>query len=193
MKNKGVQPLLDAVVDYLPNPSQVTNLAIDTSKTSVDEETGEERQVTVKLDPERSNAHPFMGLAFKLEQGKYGQLTYMRIYQGQLKKGDFVYNTRTGNYRRESTFSPSSSCLKKENISGKKTRIPRLVQMHSNKMEDIDKATAGDICAVFGVDCASGDSFVLDKDQVQIRYKFINQNKSNQMPPLFVKVFLGKK
>jgi len=143
LKNKGVQPLLDAVVDYLPNPSQVTNLAIDTSKTSVDEETGEERQVTVKLDPERSNAHPFMGLAFKLEQGKYGQLTYMRIYQGQLKKGDFVYNTRTG----------------------KKTRIPRLVQMHSNKMEDIDKATAGDICAVFGVDCASGDSFVLDKDQ----------------------------
>ena len=97
MKNKGVQPLLDAVVDYLPNPSQVTNLAIDTSKTSMDEETGEERQVTVKLDPERSNAHPFMGLAFKLEQGKYGQLTYMRIYQGQLKKGDFVYNTRTGN------------------------------------------------------------------------------------------------
>ena len=96
LKNKGVQPLLDAVVDYLPNPSQVTNLAIDTSKSKIDEVTGEEHQVTVKLDPERSNVHPFMGLAFKLEQGKYGQLTYMRIYQGQLKKGDFVYNTRTG-------------------------------------------------------------------------------------------------
>merc|ERR1719259_735902 len=142
LKNKGVQPLLDGVVEYLPNPSQVPNLAIDTSKSSIDKETGEEHQVKVTLDPQRSNEKPFMGLAFKLEQGKFGQLTYMRVYQGQVKKGDFVYNTRTG----------------------KKTRIPRLVQMHSNKMEDIDKATAGDICAVFGVDCASGDSFVLDRD-----------------------------
>merc|ERR1719295_1995664 len=143
LKNKGVQPLLDGVVEYLPNPSQVPNLAIDTSKSSIDEETGEEHQVKVTLDPQRSNEKPFMGLAFKLEQGKFGQLTYMRVYQGQGKKGDFVYNTRTG----------------------KKTRIPRLVQMHSNKMEDIDKATAGDICAVFGVDCASGDSFVTEKEQ----------------------------
>jgi len=143
LKNKGVQPLLDGVVEYLPNPSQVPNLAIDTSKSSIDKETGEEHQVKVTLDPQRSNEKPFMGLAFKLEQGKFGQLTYMRIYQGQVKKGDFVYNTRTG----------------------KKTRIPRLVQMHSNKMEDIDKATAGDICAVFGVDCASGDSFVTEKEQ----------------------------
>jgi len=143
LKNKGVQPLLDGVVEYLPNPSQVPNLAIDTSKSSIDKETGEEHQVKVTLDPQRSNEKPFMGLAFKLEQGKFGQLTYMRVYQGQVKKGDSVYNTRTG----------------------KKTRIPRLVQMHSNKMEDIDKATAGDICAVFGVDCASGDSFVTEKEQ----------------------------
>ena len=99
MKNKGVQPLLDGVVEYLPNPSQVPNLAIDTSKSSIDEETGEEHQVKVTLDPQRSNEKPFMGLAFKLEQGKFGQLTYMRIYQGQVKKGDFVYNTRTGKFK----------------------------------------------------------------------------------------------
>ena len=141
LKNKGVQPLLDGVVDYLPNPSEVVNTAIDTAKTTVNED-GEEQIVKVNLNPERSNKNPFMGLAFKLEQGKFGQLTYMRIYQGQVKKGDSVYNTRTG----------------------KKTRIPRLVQMHSNKMEDVDRASAGDICAVFGVDCASGDSFVLDKE-----------------------------
>ena len=98
MKNKGVQPLLDGVVEYLPNPSQVPNLAIDTSKSSIDKETGEEHQVKVTLDPQRSNEKPFMGLAFKLEQGKFGQLTYMRIYQGQVKKGDFVYNTRTGKF-----------------------------------------------------------------------------------------------
>jgi len=142
LKNKGVQPLLDAVVDYLPNPAQVDNFAIDMSKTTEDEE-DEEKVVKIRMDPERSNANPFMALAFKLEQGKFGQLTYMRVYQGQVKRGDSVYNTRTG----------------------KKTRIPRLVQMHSNKMEDVEKATAGDICALFGIDCASGDSFVLEKEQ----------------------------
>ena len=99
LKNKGVQPLLDGVVEYLPNPSQVPNLAIDTSKSSIDNETGEEHQVKVTLDPQRSNEKPFMGLAFKLEQGKFGQLTYMRVYQGQVKKGDSVYNTRTGKFK----------------------------------------------------------------------------------------------
>ena len=142
LKNKGVQPLLDGVVDYLPNPTQVNNYAIDTSKTKVDEN-GDEVQVKLKLNPERSNKDPFVGLAFKLEQGKFGQLTYVRVYQGEVKQGDTVYNTRTG----------------------KKARLSRLVQMHSNNMEDVKKVTAGDICAFFGVDCASGDSYVLDKDQ----------------------------
>ena len=143
LKNKGVQPLLDGVVDYLPNPTQVDNFAIDSSQTKVDED-GDEVVVKVKLNPERSNRNPFLGLAFKLEQGKFGQLTYVRVYQGEVKRGDTVWNTRTG----------------------KKTRLARLVQMHSNKMEDVDKVKAGDICALFGVDCASGDSFVLDKSQM---------------------------
>jgi len=75
--------------------------------------------------------------------GKFGQLTYVRAYQGCINKGDSVINTRTG----------------------KKTRIPRLVQMHADKMEDVERVFAGDICAFFGLDCASGDSFVLDRDQ----------------------------
>jgi len=93
-------------------------------------------------DPDRSSKKPFVGLAFKLEQGKFGQLTYLRIYQGSVGKGDTVWNTRTG----------------------KKTRLSRLVQMHADKMEDVSRVFSGDICAVFGVDCASGDTFVFDKD-----------------------------
>jgi len=136
LKNKGVQPLLDAVVSYLPNPSEVQNIALDSSKS-------QEAPGKVKMNPERSDRNPFVGLAFKLEQGKFGQLTYVRVYQGSITKGDSVLNTRTG----------------------KRTRIPRLVQMHADKMEDVDAVYAGDICAFFGLDCASGDSFVVDKEQ----------------------------
>jgi len=140
LKNKGVQPLLDAAVDYMPNPTQVTNYAIDADKVTKDED-GEDVPVKLRMDPERSDKHPFVGLAFKLEQGKFGQLTYVRAYQGLLKKGDSVINTRTG----------------------KKHRVPRLIQMHADKMEDVAEAKAGDICALFGIDCASGDTFVVDK------------------------------
>merc|ERR1719474_1839695 len=134
LKNKGIQPLLDGVVDYLPNPTEIDNYAHK-------EVVGEPPARTLMI-PERSNNNPFVALAFKLEQGKFGQLTYLRVYQGTIKKGDTVWNTRTG----------------------KKTRLSRLVQMHSNKMEDVSEVFAGDICAVFGVDCASGDSFVLERD-----------------------------
>jgi elongation factor G len=134
LKNKGIQPLLDAVIKYLPNPTQVDNFAW--------KEMSSGERARVLMNPERSNNSPFVALAFKLEQGKFGQLTYLRVYQGTVRKGDNVWNTRTG----------------------KKTRLSRLVQMHSNKMEDVNEVFAGDICAVFGVDCASGDSFVLDKD-----------------------------
>ncbi|XP_076280554.1 mitochondrial translation elongation factor G 1 [Lasioglossum baleicum] len=129
LKNKGVQPLLDAVLNYLPNPAEVNNYALKESGTET---------VKVLLDTERSNKKPFVGLAFKLEAGRFGQLTYFRCYQGMLSKTDNLYNTRTS----------------------KKVRVQRLVRLHSNQMEDVEKVYAGDIFALFGIDCASGDTFV---------------------------------
>ncbi len=124
-KNKGVQPLLDAVNRILPCPADVQNEALDMDQ--------EEAVVPLSSDPKK----PVVSLAFKLEDGQYGQLTYIRVYQGTLAKGDTVYNVRTG----------------------KKIKIGRLVRMHANQMEDIDAIPAGHIGALFGVDCASGDTF----------------------------------
>ncbi|XP_047488000.1 elongation factor G, mitochondrial-like [Penaeus chinensis] len=132
LKNKGVQPLLDSVLTYLPHPGEVKNFALQ------EDQKGEE--VRIQLHPERTANHPFVGLAFKLEAGKFGQLTYIRVYQGCLKKGELIFNARTG----------------------KKVKVSRLVQMHSNNMEDVDAVYAGDICALFGIDCASGDTFTTD-------------------------------
>lgn len=130
LKNKGVQPLLDAVLDYLPNPTEVKNYAI------LNEEDGSETS-KIQMDPTRDSSNPFVGLAFKLEAGRFGQLTYVRVYQGCLKKGEYIYNTR----------------------SSKKVRVQRLVRLHADQMEDVDQVYAGDICALFGIDCASGDTF----------------------------------
>jgi elongation factor G len=124
-KNKGVQNVLDAVTYYLPNPAEKENIALD--------QHAQEAKVVLESDPKK----PFVGLAFKLDEGRYGQLTYMRIYQGTVKKGDFIYNS----------------------VNDKKVKVPRLVQMHADEMNDIEEAQAGDIVAMFGVDCASGDTF----------------------------------
>ena len=124
-KNRGVQLLLDGVVDYLPAPHEVENVALDLDK--------EEAPVVLKTDSKA----PLVGLAFKLEEGRFGQLTYLRIYQGTIAKGATIVNTSTG----------------------KKIKVPRLVRMHSEEMEDVDEAKAGEIVALFGVDCKSGDTF----------------------------------
>jgi elongation factor G len=124
-KNKGVQLLLNAICAILPNPAEVTNEALD--------QKNNEAKVILESSPDK----PFVGLAFKLEDGRYGQLTYMRVYQGQVSKGDFIVNQ----------------------ANQKKVKIPRIVRMHSNEMNDINDARAGDIIALFGVECASGDTF----------------------------------
>lgn len=125
LADKSVQPMLDGVCDYLPNPSEVENLALDRRR----------QEAPVKLVS--YNSLPFVGLAFKLEESNFGQLTYIRVYQGSLKKGLNVFNARTN----------------------KKVKVPRIVRMHSNEMEDVPEIGAGEICAVFGIDCASGDTF----------------------------------
>ena len=123
--NKGIQPLLDAVVRYLPAPNEVENVALDIDHN--------EAEVTL----ESVDNKPCVALAFKLDDGQYGQLTYTRVYQGKIKKGEELYNTR----------------------SKKRFKVGRLVRMNSAAMEDINEGCAGDIVALFGVDCASGDTF----------------------------------
>ena len=124
-KNMGIQTLLDGVIDYLPNPAERVNYGLDLDKN--------EEKIELKIDDNL----PTVALAFKLEDGRYGQLTYMRIYQGKLKKGDFIHNMS----------------------SKKKIKVNRLVRMHADEMNDIEEAGAGDIVATFGLDCASGDTF----------------------------------
>jgi elongation factor G len=131
-KNKGVQPLLDAVARYLPCPSDVANQAVDLEK--------DEERLTLTSDPEQS----LVMLAFKLEDGRFGQLTYLRVYQGTLTRGTEITNTRTS----------------------KRHKVGRLVRMHADEMEDIDHAGAGDIVAMFGIDCHSGDTFTDGKISV---------------------------
>jgi elongation factor G len=125
-KNKGIQPLLDAVTQLLPCPLDVDNQALDMNN--------EEQPVVLSNEIDK----PLVALAFKLEDGPYGQLTYIRVYQGSLAKGDTILNVRTG----------------------KKVKVGRVIRMHADQLEDIESIPAGYIGALFGIDCASGDSFV---------------------------------
>ncbi|GLT60220.1 hypothetical protein SLA2020_329950 [Shorea laevis] len=122
-KNKGVQPLLDGVLSYLLCPIEVSNHALDQTKN--------EEKVMLPGTPDG----PLVALAFKLEEGRFGQLTYLRVYEGKIK-------------------------------------VPRLVRMHSNEMEGIQEAHAGQIVVVFGVDCASGDPFT----NGSVRYTMTSMN-----------------
>lgn len=124
-KNKGVQLLLDAMVRYLPSP-------LDREVFAYDLDNGE-AEVPLESSPDA----PFVGLAFKLVDETFGQLTYMRIYQGKMTRGERYNISRTG----------------------KPARFGRILRMHANDREDIDFATAGDIVAVVGIDCVSGDTF----------------------------------
>lgn len=124
-KNIGVQPVLDAVTNYLPSPAEVKNSALDIDQG--------EKEVLLSSDPRE----PLVALAFKLEITPYGQLTYLRIYQGSISKGDDLINTRDR----------------------KRIKVGRLIRMHADEIEDISRAEAGDIVALFGVNCVSGDTF----------------------------------
>ena len=124
-KNRGIQPLLDGITGLLPCPRDVENWAMDM----------ESEEATVRLAADTQK--PTVALAFKLEDGAFGQLTYIRVYQGAIVKGDTIVNIRTG----------------------KKVKVGRVIRMHADQMEDIKSIPAGYIGALFGIDCASGDTF----------------------------------
>ena len=138
-KNKGVQPLLDGVNRYLPSPNDVENIALDL----------ENDEAPIKLTC--ATDAPLVALAFKLEDGKYGQLTYIRVYQGELKKGDSAVNVRTG----------------------QTVKFGRVVRMHADQMEEIDRIPAGYIGAFFGIDCVSGDSFTSKNKRLSMTSMYV--------------------
>jgi elongation factor G len=138
-KNIGIQLVLDGINSYLPAPNEVENIALD--------QDNEEKEVLLETNPEM----PVVALAFKLEVTPYGQLTYLRIYQGSIGKGDDLFITRTN----------------------KKIKVGRLVRMHADEMEDISRAYAGDIVALFGVECYSGDTFTNDHLRYSMSSMFV--------------------
>jgi elongation factor G len=134
-RNKGTQLLLDGVMYYLPNPTEVVNEAHD--------QTNNEEKIVIPSDATK----PFVGLAFKLQQDKYGQLTYFRVYQGTVTAGDTIFNTSN---------------------EMRKVRVPRMFRMHSDDREEIKSAEAGDIVAFYGVEASSGETFTDGKVNVTL-------------------------
>jgi len=138
-KNKGVQTLLDAVVRYLPSPE--TREIVAKQWDNPDE--------PFELTPDKDK--PFVGMAFKIVEDTFGQLTYMRIYQGTVKKGETYFNQRTS----------------------KKDRFSRVLRMHSDKREELDEAYAGDIVAIMGIDCASGETYASELKMCSLENMFV--------------------
>jgi elongation factor G len=136
-KNTGVQLLLDAIVRYLPSPLE----------RPVKARTLDGAEFPLEPDPTK----PFVGMAFKIVDDPYGQLTFMRIYQGRLSKGETYYNQRTQ----------------------RKERIGRLVRIHADKKEEIAGADAGDIIAVMGIDSASGDTYAGENKYCTLERMFV--------------------
>lgn len=162
IKNKGVQALLDGMCAYLPNPMEVPAIANDMNVAKkLAAEANQEGQDAdavqaaaqagseVQLVP--ASEAPLVGLAFKLEESRFGQLTYMRVYEGTLRRGGIIFNSRTG----------------------KKVKVPRLVRMHSNDMEDVNEIGPGEICAMFGVECSSGDTFTDGSTSLSMSAMFV--------------------
>jgi len=138
-KNKGVQPLLDAVIDYLPSPIDVPGISIAAEEGEEDGEHSNRRRIPANPDA------PFAGLAFKIINDKYGTLTFVRVYAGTLRTGDTVQNTTKDH----------------------KERISRMFQMHADKRAEIKEVHAGDIAAFVGLkDTGTGDTLASSDDPV---------------------------
>ena len=133
-RNKGVQPLLDAVTRYLPSPLDREIFAKDHSNGGA--------EVPLAPDPDA----PLVAMAFKLVEEPFGQVTFVRIYQGTLAKGSFYFNSRQR----------------------KRTRISRILRVHADQKVDIDSASAGDIVAVMGVECATGDTYCAEEADLSL-------------------------
>jgi elongation factor G len=138
-KNKGVQLLLDSVERYLPSP-----LDREITAKKVGDET---QKVSLKPDP----SAPLVGMAFKIVEDPFGQLTFMRVYQGKIEKGEMYVNQRTG----------------------RKERFSRIVRMHADKREEVDVAEAGDIVAIMGIDCATGETYSNERDYCTLESMFV--------------------
>ncbi|MCL1827417.1 MAG: EF-Tu/IF-2/RF-3 family GTPase, partial [Candidatus Cloacimonetes bacterium] len=145
-KNKGIQALLDAVVEYLPAPNDRENYAFDVSS-ATPHHAAEPPKIKLVSDPKKE----VVAMAFKIDNQVYGQLTYIRIYQGTIRKGMDLVNVSTG----------------------KKIKVGRLIRMHANSMEDISEGLAGDIVALYGVDCSLGDTFVSGHLNISLKSVFV--------------------